>query len=68
MMMQAFISYSHNDISSLNILHKHLAQLQRENLISAWTDNEINAGNKLDSAISNALLNSKIFIALTSLD
>lgn len=66
--MNAFISYSHNDTAKLDLLHKHLVQLQRERIISTWTDNEIPAGGSLNKNISTALNNSKIFIALLSPD
>lgn len=66
--MKAFISYSHNDSQMLDLLHKHLAQLQRDAIISTWTDREINAGANLEQTISSALGNSQIFIALLSPD
>jgi hypothetical protein len=66
--MKAFISYSHNDAQMLDILHKHLAQLQRDKLITTWTDRDIMPGAKLNSNISDALLSSQLFIALLSPD
>lgn len=66
--MKAFISYSHQDSEMLTLLHKHLTQLQRDSIISAWTDRDIKAGGKLDQNISSALDNSAIFIALLSPD
>jgi len=66
--MKAFISYSHNDNAMLELLHKHLAQLQRDNIITTWTDKEISAGANLGQNISGALSNSQIFIALLSPD
>jgi len=64
--MKSFISYSHQDEQMLNMLHKHLAQLKREGLISSWTDKEILAGGSLDHSISSALSDSKLFLALLS--
>jgi hypothetical protein len=64
--MNAFISYSHDDADMLTLLHKHLAQLQRDGLINTWTDRDILAGGNLDDSISKSLSNSKIFIALLS--
>lgn len=64
--MNAFISYSHDDSEMLTLLHKHLAQLQRERLISTWTDRDILAGENLNNLILKSLENSKIFIALLS--
>ncbi|HEY8688924.1 MAG TPA: toll/interleukin-1 receptor domain-containing protein [Chitinophagaceae bacterium] len=66
--MNAFISYSHLDNQMLDRLHKHLAQLQRDGIITAWTDQEILAGGKLNQNISSSLSNSKLFIALLSPD
>lgn len=53
---------------TLELLHKHLAQLQREGLISTWTDREIFAGGKVEKDIFSALNNSNLFIALLSPD
>ncbi len=64
----AFISYSHQDAPMLDLLHKHLAQLERDGIITTWTDQEVLAGGVLDAEISSALVNSKVFIALLSPD
>lgn len=66
--MKAFISYSHADQRFLDRLHVHLKQLQRDSLISTWTDKDILAGGKLDNEISQSLQNSQLFIALLSPD
>ncbi len=66
--MKAFISYSHQDSQMLDILHKHLAQLQREGVITTWTDREILGGQKLNSTISNELSHAELFVALLSPD
>jgi len=66
--MEAFISYSHQDSPMLDLLHKHLAQLRRDSLLSAWTDREIAAGGNLNDNISQALAKSQLFIALLSPD
>ncbi len=66
--MNAFISYSHQDTTMLNMLHKHLAQLQRDQIITTWSDNEILAGGKLNQNITSALQISNLFIALISPD
>ena len=66
--MKAFISYSHQDGQMLDILHKHLSQLQRDGIISNWTDNKILAGEDLNQNISQALKSSNLFIALLSPD
>jgi TIR domain len=66
--MKMFISYSHADKQWLDLFHKHLAQLQRDHIISSWTDEQIMAGDKLNQTISSSLNNSDIFIALLSPD
>jgi hypothetical protein len=66
--MKAFISYSHNDIQLLDILHKHLTQLQREGLIQTWEDRKIQAGDVLEKQIFHALEASQLFLALLSPD
>src|ERR1700685_154356 len=64
--MEAFISYSHYDSAMLEHLHTHLAQLRRDELITAWTDRNIDAGGQIDDQIGHALKNAQIFIALLS--
>ncbi len=66
--MKAFISYSHQDSPMLEILHKHLAQLRRDNVLSTWTDQEITPGGNLTNNINRALDTSDIFLALLSPD
>jgi hypothetical protein len=66
--MNAFISYSHQDDTSLEMLHKHLAQLLRDKIIKTWTDKDIYAGGTLNKNIDAALNKSEIFIALLSPD
>jgi hypothetical protein len=66
--MKAFVSYSHPDSHWLDILHKHLANLQREGIIDAWTDQQIPAGGSLEQQIGAALRSSELFIALLSPD
>ena len=66
--MKAFISYSHKDEDYLKLLHRHLAQLKRDNLIDAWTDEKILAGDNLKNEISSSLDMAQLFIALLSPD
>ncbi|WP_298247330.1 toll/interleukin-1 receptor domain-containing protein [uncultured Christiangramia sp.] len=66
--MNAFISYSHQDKNYLDLLHKHLSQLTREELINTWTDEEIKAGSNIDQGVSQSLQNAKLFLALLSPD
>lgn len=66
--MKAFLSYSHKDKWALERLHTHLAQLQREEKISAWYDREILAGSDVDIEIDQRLSDCNLFIALISAD
>jgi hypothetical protein len=66
--MNAFISYSHQDAPMLDNFHKHLAQLQRDRLLKAWTDREVMAGGTLEQQIFQSLEDSQLFIALLSPD
>ena len=63
-----FISYSHVDERTLDRLHKHLAMLQRDGLISAWYDRAILPGADLNADISQELDAGDIFVALVSPD
>lgn len=65
-MNKAFISYSHHDSSMLELLHTHLSHLKREGLIKVWTDEDINAGGRLEASISDELSTANLFIALLS--
>ncbi|MES2460256.1 MAG: toll/interleukin-1 receptor domain-containing protein [Armatimonadota bacterium] len=66
--VNAFISYSHADEKDLERLRKHMAMLQREGSISAWTDRAVLPGTPLDGEIDKQLQNSALFIALLSPD
>ncbi len=66
--MKAFISYSHADEAMLIKLKTHLAHLERERLLTSWTDQEISAGGRLNENISENLRDADLFIALLSPD
>ncbi|ANK86578.1 MULTISPECIES: toll/interleukin-1 receptor domain-containing protein [Rhizobium] len=68
MAITAFISYSHADSKHLERLHKHMAQLLRDEVFETWTDHAILAGSKLDNEVFTALRSSQVFIALVSPD
>lgn len=68
MPLKLFISYSHADADLVGRLHKHLAQLQRDETIAEWYDQEIHAGDKIDDEISAALDNADVFLACASPD
>ena len=52
----------------LDLLHKHLAQLRRDNLLKSWTDAEIPPGGKIGAEINTELSTANLFIALVSPD
>ncbi len=66
--MKAFLSYTHRDLHYLERLKVHLAPMKREHVITEWTDHEIKAGQNLNTEISEALLDSQLFISLLSPD
>jgi len=68
MPMAAFISYSHADEKAVEKLHKHLAMVQREGLLSVWYDQKILPGGVIDAEISQRVEKSGLFLALTSPD
>lgn len=68
MPIKIFISYSHADDRFLGKLHKHLAMLKRDNLITSWSDNQITAGTNFGNRISSELSSSNVFLALISPD
>lgn len=68
MPLKLFISYSHADAELIGRLHKHLAQLQRDETIDEWYDQEIHAGDKIDDEIGAALDNADVFLACASPD
>ncbi len=62
------VSYSHRDEAIKNELVKHLEPLRRLNLIEAWHDRKLKAGEEFDTVISNALDKSDIILLLISID
>lgn len=66
--LQVFISYSHQDEQIKDELIKHLSPLRRLNLIDAWHDRKISAGDKWDTAITDALQSADIVLLLVSID
>ena len=64
--MQGFISYSHDDYAEFCVLKRHLKQLEIGSGFQFWCDERINAGYAWDSAINEAIAQSKVFILLIS--
>ena len=62
-----FVSYSHRDADARARLETHLAPLKRDN-VETWFDGDMNAGDRLDTAIAKALRSAHIFVGLLSPD
>lgn len=65
--VRIFVSYSHMDADARRKLETHLAPLKGDN-VSTWFDGDMNAGDKLDTAIARALRNAHVFVGLLSPD
>jgi hypothetical protein len=63
-----FISYCHADEKFKDALIKHLEPLKRMNLIEAWHDRELTAGDEWEQEISGNLENADIILLLVSID
>jgi len=63
--VKAAISYSHDDAALLDKLHKHLAVLRREGLITTWTDRDILAG-VIDEHVDRAWEEADMYLLLVS--
>jgi len=66
--MKAFISYAHRDEAALDRLHVHLKPLLRQNLLKAWFDREILAGDVIDEEIRKELQSAHLFLLLITPD
>jgi hypothetical protein len=66
--LSVFISYSHADEVLKNELLKHLEPLKRLNLIEAWNDRQLQAGDKWEQEISDNLEEADIILILVSID
>ena len=65
-MLSIFFSYSHEDELLRNQLEQQLAILKRQNIIAAWHDRRIIAGEEIDHAISVSLESADIILLLIS--
>ncbi|WP_414578593.1 tetratricopeptide repeat protein [Anabaena sp. CCY 9402-a] len=63
-----FISYHKKDEILCDDLKKHLAALQRNNIITIWDKNSISPGQEIENKIDENLRNSKIILLLISPD
>ena len=66
--VEIFYSYSHKDEALCDQLEKHLAILQRQNVIGSWHDRSIQAGTNWEDQINAHLESSDIILLLVSAD
>ena len=65
-MVNVFFSYSHKDEELRDELEIHLSGLKRQNIISAWHDRRISAGEEFGSKISQYMEDADIILLLVS--
>jgi hypothetical protein len=68
MTLDIFISYSHQDQAFRSELEKHLRSLQRQKIISSWSDCDIVPGTEWRVQIMDHLTTSQIILLLISVD
>lgn len=66
MAVRVFFSYSHDDEAQRGQLDKHLASLKRQDLIAAWHDRKLLAGEHIDDTIRRELETADIILFLVS--
>src|SRR5215207_7952071 len=66
--VEVFISYARRDEELLKELVKHLANLERQGVITDWHDRMIVPGSKWAEEIDNQLNKAKVFLLLVSPD
>lgn len=66
--IEVFYSYAHEDEKLRDELEKHLANLKRQKIITAWHDRNISAGTEWDDEIKNHLNRASVILLLISPD
>jgi hypothetical protein len=66
--LQAFVIYAHQDKRLRGQLAKHMAVLNRQDVISVWYDGDIAPGQAWDNVIAENLRASRVFLLLVSPD
>ena len=66
--IEVFISYSHRDEDLKNELVKHLANLERQGVITGWHDRKITAGQEWAGEINEHLDTARVILLLISPD
>lgn len=65
---KVFVSYSHRDREALNQLQRFLKVLERNGLVSAWADTDLEGGDDWKEEIEQALSNASVAVLLISQD
>src|SRR5438067_12626282 len=68
MPVEIFCCYARKDQELLQILKAHLMPLQRQGLITIWSDTDINAGEEWEEEIRQHLTTAQIILLLVSPD
>jgi hypothetical protein len=64
--VKIFFSYAHKDAALRNDLARHLARLERERVITTWSDQEIRAGDEWRVDIDRRLTGARVILLLVS--
>jgi tetratricopeptide (TPR) repeat protein len=68
MPLKVFYCYAHKDKMRRSFLEKHLSTLQRQDLITGWHDEDINAGKEREKEIDTNMDTADIILLLVSPD
>ena len=66
--VRAFVSYAHEDRGYHEELEKYLTLLQRNGVLSSWSDREIHAGANWREELDSAVEEAQLFLALVSVN
>lgn len=66
--LTVFFSYAHEDEALRDKLATHLKSMEREGLITGWSDRQISPGSERDTAIQQQLATAEIILLLISAD
>src|SRR5450631_3200660 len=66
--LEVFCCYAREDLEILTHFQKHLASLQRQGLITMWSDSNINAGAEWEKELHQHLESADIILLLISPD
>jgi DNA polymerase III delta prime subunit len=66
--VKVFYSYAHEDEALCQELEKHLSLLQRQGLVTGWSDRQITPGKNWEEAIDERLMTASVILLLISPD